>query len=469
MQYVDTASRDRSHALGTWLDGLSAQDIRNFRFQSGYFNADGLAPLAQLFRYLAEHDRAITCILGSNGGETAPQDIEILVDLIGCPRANARIAIVSYATGLYHPKVYHATRADGSQTAYVGSANLTSPGVSGLNIEAGLILDSADGDPEIHLTEIASTVETWFGELQDAVHIVSSRDDIPDLVRAGVLGQPRPPQPRRPASSATQTQRAAVRLEPLVRFPPISPIGSSGPDDSTSTGAARTTSPHPRVADPAARLSVPIPEVAPAYVLFAPGETHPTQGAEALTGSMLPGGATGLIVRLNRDSARHFEDRPGTANVSIPVPAIGTLRFGLYVGRYRRPRCEFPLRVRFIDDSGVRSEQLARTNIMVYGHAEEETGHGDIRMLVPRPPIRAIRESALSRGTRIPTEDDPMVLEWPTPADPSLKISFVDTNSQHFSVLQNALETAGQRGQSVGRGACWLFPGLVSLPSWNTE
>ena len=469
MQYVDTASRDRSHALGTWLDGLSAQDIRNFRFQSGYFNAEGVAPLAQLFRHLAEHDLAITCVLGSNGGETAPQDVEILVDLVGCPRANARIAIVSYTTGLYHPKVYHATRADGSQTAYVGSANLTSPGVSGLNIEVGLILDTAEGDPTIHLTEIASAVETWFGEVQDAVHVVGSRDDIPDLVTVGVLGQPRPPQPRRPASSTTGRERAGVRLQPLVRFPPISPTGSGSFDSSDDSDAAGTTAPHYGVTAPAARLSVPIPEVAPAYVLFAPDEPHPTQGAEALTGSMLPGSATGLIVRLNRDSARHFEGRPGTANVSIPVPAIGTLRFGFYVGRYRRPRCEFPLRMRFVDDSGVRSEQSANTNIMVYGHAEEETGHGDIRMLIPRLPARAIRESALSTGSRIPTAGDPMVLEWPTPADPSLKASFADSNSRLFSVLQNALETAAQRGQSVGRGACWLFPGLVSLPSWDTE
>ena len=58
----------------------------------------------------------------------------------------------------------------------------------------------------------------------------------------------------------------------------------------------------------------------PPYLLFAPGQGSPTQGAVALSGSSLPTGATGLIIRLNRDSARHFEGRPGTSNFSVPVP-----------------------------------------------------------------------------------------------------------------------------------------------------
>ena len=469
MQYIDTANRDRSHALGTWLDGLSAQDIRNFRFQSGYFNAEGLAPLARFFQQLAEFDMAITCVMGSNGGETDPQDVEVLVELVGCPRANARIAIICYSTGLYHPKVYHATRADGSQTAYVGSANLTSPGVSGLNIEAGLILDTAGGDPEVHLTEIASAVDAWFSETQDAVHVVGSRDDIPELVAAGILGQPRLPQPRRLASSTTGRERAAVRLEPLVRFPPLPAIGGGRADYSDPSAAAGSIAPHRDVAAPTIPLSVPFPGVAPPYVLFAPDVTSPTQGAEALTGSMLPGGASGLIVQLNRDSARHFRDRPGTANVSIPVPAIGTLRFGFYVGTRQRPRCEFRLRMRYVDDSGAHCEQFGSTNVMVYGHAEEETGHGDVRMLIPKPPVRAIHEFVSSRGSRVPAEDDPMVLEWPTLLDPSFRATFSDPNSQLFAVFRNALESATRRGQLVGRGACWLLPGLVSLPSWGIE
>ena len=177
VQYIDTSSRDPAHALGSWLAGLSTQDITDFRFQSGYFTAKGLAPLARLFPFLCEHNLPTTCVLGSNGGETDPQDVNILLDFVGCPRTHARIAIVAYTTGLYHPKVYHTTRADGSQAAYVGSANLTSPGISGLNIEAGIVLDTADGDPEPPLAEIVSTMDTWFCGAQDGVHLVDTRDD----------------------------------------------------------------------------------------------------------------------------------------------------------------------------------------------------------------------------------------------------------------------------------------------------
>src|SRR6185437_11372664 len=78
---------------------------------------------------------------------------------------------------------------------------------------------------------------------------------------------------------------------------------------------------------PAILLPVAPRDGFPPYLLFAPGQGAPTHGALALSGSSLPTGATGLIIRLNRDSARHFEGRPGTANFSVPVPTLSTFRF----------------------------------------------------------------------------------------------------------------------------------------------
>ncbi|MFN3724653.1 MAG: restriction endonuclease PLD domain-containing protein, partial [Paracoccaceae bacterium] len=129
------------------MDSHKPETIRFLRWQSGYFGVDGLAPMVSLIQSLATRSLPISCVLGSNGGETSDQDVANLADLIGCPRADAKIGILSYTTGLFHPKVYHLTRLDGSQTAYVGSANLTLPGVTGLNVEAGIILDSSDGEP----------------------------------------------------------------------------------------------------------------------------------------------------------------------------------------------------------------------------------------------------------------------------------------------------------------------------------
>ena len=50
---------------------------------------------------------------------------------------------------------------DGSEAAYVGSANLTPPGLS-LHVEAGILLDSNDGDPASILREIATAIDAWF-------------------------------------------------------------------------------------------------------------------------------------------------------------------------------------------------------------------------------------------------------------------------------------------------------------------
>ena len=359
--------------------------------------------------------------------------------------------------------------ADGSQAAYVGSANLTFPGISGVNIEAGLVLDTADGDPEPTLAEIAFAVDTWFNGTRDGVHVVRTHDDVAELVAAGVLGLPRPTRPRRTASSTSVPEREPVRLDPLVRFPSLRLGGDGADGDSDSSAGVGTIAAPTDVTFPEARLSVPHPDVAPPYVLFAPDATDPTHGVEALTGSTLPGGAIGLIIRLNRDSSRHFEDRRGTANVSVPVPAIAPLRFGFYAGRHRRPRCEFTLRMRYVDDAGGHCEQVAATNVMVYGHAPGETGNSDVRLVIPRPAVRAIQDFVQGRGSRLPADGHPMVLESPTLSDPSFKASFADPDSQLFAILREALDSAAERGELVGRGACWLLPDLVTLPDWQSE
>ena len=145
MQYIDSGTRDPEHTLGAWLRDLATERIRHLRLQTGYFSADGLAPIASLIHDLSEKKSPVYCVVGSNQGETNRQDIETLVELLGCPRSNAKIAIVRYHSGLFHPKVYHAIRHDGSQTAYIGSSNLTGPSVTGLNIEAGAGLGLGKG------------------------------------------------------------------------------------------------------------------------------------------------------------------------------------------------------------------------------------------------------------------------------------------------------------------------------------
>src|SRR5690606_17123566 len=156
-----------------------------------------------------------------NGGETGEPDIEALVNLVGNPRTNAKIGVVSFSAGLFHPKVYHFTRQDGSQAAYVGSANLTTPGISGMNIEAGLLLDSSAGDPANVLTDVAAAIDAWFNGTRPGLSTVSSLADLAPLVAAGILGVA--PTPRTTQSSSTNSGAATskVRLKPLITFPPV--------------------------------------------------------------------------------------------------------------------------------------------------------------------------------------------------------------------------------------------------------
>src|SRR6266487_2353009 len=125
MRYIDSGTRDRSQALGTWLTDIFAADVREVRWQTGFFSADSLgiiqAPLAQL----SEEDRPIRALIGSNDRSTLGADVEALVTTLGIPRSKAALGVVTFNGGYFHPKTFHIRRSDGSQASYVGSANLT--------------------------------------------------------------------------------------------------------------------------------------------------------------------------------------------------------------------------------------------------------------------------------------------------------------------------------------------------------
>ena len=47
MRYIDSASRNTSDVLGDWLASFNPQAVDALRWQTGYFSADGLAPLVE--------------------------------------------------------------------------------------------------------------------------------------------------------------------------------------------------------------------------------------------------------------------------------------------------------------------------------------------------------------------------------------------------------------------------------------
>jgi hypothetical protein len=202
----------------------------------------------------------------------------------------------------------------------------------------------------------------------------------------------------------------------------------------------------------------------PQYLLFAPGQNTPTEGVLALSGGMLPLGVSGLIIRINRDSVRHFEGRPGTANISIPVATLSTFRFGLYLGRYTRPRAEFELRIRYLGDERTLLLAPTTTNIMAYGFIPGESGHGDVRMLVPAS-VRDLASQIRGFGMAMPEESEFALLEWPTTNETrDFRLSFIERGTVLYSRAEVLFQAAADSGALIGGGACWLPSDFA--PEW---
>lgn len=102
---------------------------------------------------MSQRDGITSILIGSNEGGTTRASLEHLLEVAGPPRTNLAVGIVSFANAFFHPKVFHFSRIDGSATSYVGSANLTRDGVC-KHLEAGILLDTIDGDPPAYLTRL---------------------------------------------------------------------------------------------------------------------------------------------------------------------------------------------------------------------------------------------------------------------------------------------------------------------------
>ena len=453
MRYIDSGTRDPSQALGTWLAAATKSDVREIRWQTGFFSADSLAVIQEPLTKLSRDGRAIHALIGSNDRSTIRADVEALVATLGIPRAEALLGVVNFGGGDFHPKTFHVRRDDGSQTSYVGSANLTGSGVASLHIEAGVIVDTREGDPIEILDAVASGVDAWFDSNRAGLYRVGSNEDIQRLVRDGVLADVAPPRPPSVPKKAATEQTRRPTLRPLIPLPRLFLPGQELIETAVEASDLR------RIIVPASPRSD-----FPQYLLFAPGENTPTRGASALSGSALPANVSGLIFRLNRDSARHFEGRPGTANISIPVATLATFRFGIFPGQYTRPRAEFELNIRYLGQTDVITIAASDTNIMAYGFIPGETGHGDVRMLVPAD-VKVLAAILTEAKRPLPREGDVALLEWPTAEnDYAMRLSFLDREAELFRRAMELFNHAQDTGTTIGEGACWL-PREFS-PSW---
>ena len=231
MRYIDNGTGDpREDALFPWLRAVLTTDVVGIRWQSGFFEASVLGVFVPALQRLVDEDLDAIVLIGSNDGETQSSAVHQLVDVLGLPRPNALLGVVSYADGFYHPKTIHLCYRSGREVAYVGSANMTSRGINGLNIEAGIILDTDEGDPVDLLSQVKQAVREWFVSRPEGLFEVESHDDVNRLEGRGILTTER-------ASRRSRDEGGGLGRDPFPRrgrrhaLPPMPDRGREEDDD----------------------------------------------------------------------------------------------------------------------------------------------------------------------------------------------------------------------------------------------
>jgi hypothetical protein len=102
---------------------------------------------------------------------------------------------------------------------------------------------------------------------------------------------------------------------------------------------------------------------------------------------------------------------------------------------------------------------------MAYGFIEGESGHGDVRMLMPAD-LKTLSQRLRAAEKDVPRDGDVALLEWPTTNEKrEFRLSFMDRNSALFSQAEGLFRQAQTSNATVGEGASWLPSGLSpSLP-----
>lgn len=223
MRYIDSKIRNASQTVAQWMHDAVAADIDEIRCQTGYYTFEGSSLLLPAIRRCAERNSVSRFVIGSNRGATLADHVRMLKDELVLPRENATIGIAAFDNSLFHPKVYHLSFQNGRQSAYIGSSNLTGPGISGLNIEAGIILDTDEGDNAEVLAGIAQHIDQWLIGQQPGISIVRNQQDIDELTASGILSLQTLVLPAEPGEGAegvtirAERNLTGARLKPLVR------------------------------------------------------------------------------------------------------------------------------------------------------------------------------------------------------------------------------------------------------------
>lgn len=185
-EYIDSAYNNKSEFIRDWLDKNLLSETKSFRVQSGYFSYAAIEPFVQVLKSTAKNGGSVKFVLGSNGGSLIAKDAKGVLEIIK-GSSNCSFTVVAFKNAEFHPKCYHIKRSDDSETALVGSGNLTQFGIS-LNVEAAILLDTCTGDNLALVQEIKDAIDKW-GSLDenDGAYQIKTIQDIEDLRQSKII------------------------------------------------------------------------------------------------------------------------------------------------------------------------------------------------------------------------------------------------------------------------------------------
>lgn len=185
-EYIDSASQNKSEYIRHWLDKNLLSSIEAFRVQSGYFSYAAIEPFIQVLKGVIKRGGSVKFVLGSNNGSLAAMDARRVLKIVkGKP--NCSFTIVAFKNAEFHPKCYHIKRNDTSETALVGSGNLTPFGIS-RNVEAAVALDTCNGDSLALVRKIRDTIDKWESlKENDGAYQIKTFQDIKDLRQSKII------------------------------------------------------------------------------------------------------------------------------------------------------------------------------------------------------------------------------------------------------------------------------------------
>ncbi len=217
MEYFDSGKRDEREALASWFSTIMDENVVTLRLQTGYFSIRAIGSIIDYLQQSTTENLTTKFLIGANQSSTSAYDVKQLFQLMGVPRSEAYLGIVNFNNALFHPKTYHITRKDGSQAAFVGSANLTKEGLT-LNIEAGISLDTLNGDDENVLRKISESIDNWFIEARPGLTVINNLDILNELIKTGVLPETVPSKTIKQTTEKSDLGKSSS-LSPLFKLP----------------------------------------------------------------------------------------------------------------------------------------------------------------------------------------------------------------------------------------------------------